>query len=242
MIPAAQMSPSPLYARFSRRFRGILVDWMIAMAVIFGALAVSIAVGNDNFSRVLGFGAMLGLLLYEPVLVSATGGTLGHYFNNLRVVDEQSGGNVSFLKACARVVIKGLLGWYSFVVMAATRRNQAIHDLVTRSTVQIRDAAKARPGQYVTERVELADPGLPSRLRRTAVVCVYLLLLFAVFEVAAILLAMAGIGSLGCIENDECSAGEHVANLGADAALVILMAAVIALGWKGKLFGAGRKV
>src|SRR5450631_2526346 len=148
MIPAAHAPPSPLYARFSRRFRGILVDWMIAMAVIFGGLSVAIAVGNDNFSRALGFGAMLGLLLYEPVLVSATGGTLGHYFNNLRVVDQQSGGNVSFLKACARVVIKGLLGWFSFVVLAATRRNQAIHDLLTRSTVQIRDAAKARRPVY----------------------------------------------------------------------------------------------
>jgi len=240
MIPAAHAPPSPLYARFSRRFRGILVDWMIAMAVIFGGLSVAIAVGNDNFSRALGFGAMLGLLLYEPVLVSATGGTLGHSFNNLRVVDQQSGGNVSFLKACARVVIKGLLGWFSFVVLAATRRNQAIHDLLTRSTVQIRDAAKARPGQYITERVELSDPGLPSRLRRAAIIGVYLLLLLVVFEAVTILLVMAGITSQRCIESNNCSAGERMVSLNAGVALVILMPAVITLGWKGKLLGARR--
>src|SRR6266568_4779370 len=126
---------TPLYARFSRRFRGILVDWMVAMAVIFGAVFVA-----------------------------------------------QSGGNVSFPKACGRLVIKGLLGWYSFVILAATRRNQAVHDLLTRSTVQIRSAAKARPGQYIAERVELSDSGLPSRLRRAAIIGVYLLLLFAAFE------------------------------------------------------------
>src|SRR6266702_8614028 len=233
-------SPSPLYARCTARFRGILVDWMIVMAIMFGAVFIAVTVANDSFSRVFGCVVILGLLLYEPVLVSVTGGTLGHYFNNLRVVDEHSGGNVSFLKACARVVIKGLLGWYSFVILAATRRNQAIHDLLTRSTVQIRSAAKARPGQYITERVELSAPGLPSRLRRAVIICVYLLLLFAIFDVVEILLVMAGIVSSRCINSNYCLAGERMVNLGAAVAFVVTMAAVIALGWKGKLFGARR--
>jgi uncharacterized RDD family membrane protein YckC len=241
MTPEAHTPPSPLYARFSRRFRGIVLDWIIAIAVIYSAIFVAVTVNNDVFSRALAGVVIVGLLLYEPVLVSLTGGTLGHYFNNLRVVDERSGGHVSFPRACARVVIKGLLGWYSFVILAATRRNQAIHDLVTRSTVQIRDAARVQPGQYVTERVELADTGLPSRLRRTAIVGVYLLLLFAVYGGAEILLDVTGIISPSCIENDNCSGGERVFDLGTDVALVVLVAAVIALGWKGKLFGARRR-
>src|SRR4030081_96965 len=109
------------------------------------------------------------------------GGTLGHYCTNLRVVDERHRGNVSFLKACARFVVKGLLGWDSFIVMAATRRNQAVHDLLTRSTVQIRDPAKALPLQYTTERTELAATGMPSRSRRAAVIFGYLLLMVIVY-------------------------------------------------------------
>jgi hypothetical protein len=70
---------------------------------------LAVTVGSDNFSRVLGVLVIAALVLYEPILVSRIGGTLGHYFNNLRVVDEGDGGNISFLKACARVVIKGLL-------------------------------------------------------------------------------------------------------------------------------------
>ena len=155
----ATAAPAPLYARFSRRLRGIVVDWIIAMTVIFGAVFVAVTMANDNFSRALGLVVIVALLLYEPVLVSFTGGTLGHYSTNLRVVDDRSGGNVSFLKACARLVIKAVLGGYSFVILAATRRNQAVHDLLTRSTVQIRDPVRARPGQYITERVELAAPG-----------------------------------------------------------------------------------
>lgn len=232
---------TPLYARFSRRFRGIFVDWIIALAAIFGAVLVASAVGNDKFSRALGVAVVAALLLYEPVLVSFTGGTLGHHFTNLRVVDDRSAGNVSFLKACARAVVKGLLGWYSFVIMAATRRNQAIHDLLTRSTVQIRDPAKVRQGQFITERVEpAAATGMPSRWRRTVVICVYLLLLLAVFVVALNMMVAGGVVSFRCLNDGYCSGGERVANLVVDVALLAMMAIIIALGWKGKLFGARR--
>src|SRR5258707_4886272 len=128
---------APRYARFSRRLRGIVVDWIIAMTVMFGAVLLAVTIGSDNFSRALGIPVLLALLLYEPVLVSFTGGTLRHYFTNLRVVRDRNGRNVSFLKGWAPVVIKGLLGWYSFLVIEATRRNQAVHDLLNRSTLQI---------------------------------------------------------------------------------------------------------
>jgi uncharacterized RDD family membrane protein YckC len=234
-MPAA---PAPLYARFSRRLRGIVIDWIIAMAAIFGAVFLAISVGSDNFSRALGFLVIAALLLYEPVLVSLTGGTLGHYFTNLRVIDDRSRGNVSFLKACARIVIKGLLGWYSFVILAATRRNQAIHDLLTRSTVQIRDPAKARPGQYITERTELAASGMLSLIRRTVVTGVFLLLMVFAFIIAVNLITSAGMLSHGCLDSNYCSGGETITLLAAGITLLVTTAVIIALGWRGGLLGA----
>ena len=53
------------------------------------------------------------------------GGTVGHMLCNLRVVDDRSGRNVGIPKAIARVIIKSLLGWYSFISMATTRRRCA---------------------------------------------------------------------------------------------------------------------
>jgi hypothetical protein len=144
---------------------------------------------------------------------------------------------VSFLKACARLVIKAVLGWYSFVVLAATRRNQAVHDLLTRSTVQIRDPAKARQGQYITERVE-PGTGMPSRWRRTTIICVHLLLLLVAFVIALNMMVAGGMVSFRCLNDGYCSGGERAASLVVDVALLALMATVIALGWKGKLFGA----
>ena len=131
-----------------------------------------------------------------------------------------------------------MLGWYSFVILAATRRNQAIHDLLTRSTVQIRDPAKAQSGQYIIERIEPVTPGMPSRSQRAIVICFYLLLLFACSVIVAPAMAATGLMSHGCVYGDYCSGVDRMLNLITNAALLVMMAIVVALGWKGKLFGA----
>src|SRR5262245_14896431 len=126
----------PAYGRFSRRVRAMFIDWMVFILMIFGALFAAVTVRSDEFSLDLGFGLAALILLYEPVLVSLAGGTIGHILSNLRVVDDHTQENISFLKALARLVIKATLGWYSFITMATTRRHQAVHDLLTGSTVQ----------------------------------------------------------------------------------------------------------
>ena len=107
------------------------------MLLLVTVLCVAISSDSDRIGRILGF-AFLGIwLLYEPLLVSVTGSTIGHYATNLRVVDNRSHGNISFVKAVVRMIIKSALGLYSFITMATTSRYQAMHDLLTRSTVQI---------------------------------------------------------------------------------------------------------
>jgi uncharacterized RDD family membrane protein YckC len=224
---------APRYARFSRRLRAMLLDWILTLTVMFGAVLLATLTGNDGFSRALGISVVVALLLYEPVLVSFAGGTLGHYFTNLRVVDQRDGGNLSFPKACVRFVIKGVLGLYSFVVLAATRRNQAVHDLLTRSTVQIRDPEKALPGQYFTERSEPADANMPSGLRRVVVILTYLLVMFIVSAIVSV-----GALSASYIDSNFCSAGERIVSLLAAIALLALTALIVAQGWKGRLLGA----
>ena len=231
---------APLYARFSRRMRGIVIDWIIAMVVLFGAVMLASATGSSDVSRTLGYLVIAFLLLYEPVLVTFTGGTVGHWASNLRVVDDRTGGNVSFAKALARLVIKAVLSWYSFVILAATRRNQAVHDLLTRSTVQIRDASKARPGQYVTERAEPPDGSMPSRLRRSVVTILYLAVSLAVWFMMVGSLVVAGVLSDRCIDRDFCSAGERAFNIAHGVGTLLVVAGVIALGWQGRLPGARR--
>lgn len=228
--------PGPRYARFSRRFKAVLLDWMLAMAMLFGALAVASNVASDALARTLGVAIVVILMLYEPVLVSRAGGTLGHIWTNLRVVDDR-GGNLSFAKALARFVVKGVLGWYSFVVMAATRRNQAVHDLLTHSTVQIRDPAKAKPGQFITERRE-DDPTMPSRPRRTLVTVVYVALSVLLYFGALAALVRGGVLSRACLNQDICSGSDRIVDFVAAAAFLLMIALVIGMGWRGRLLGA----
>jgi uncharacterized RDD family membrane protein YckC len=235
---APTLTPGPRYARFSRRLKAILLDWMLAMALVFGALTVASNVPDDTLARTLGVSVVVILLLYEPVLVWRIGGTLGHTWTNLRVVDDH-GGNLSFTKALARFALKSVLGWYSFLIIAATRRNQAVHDLLTHSTVQIRDLAKANPGQFVTERSEEAA-AMPSRLRRTFVTAVYLALVVLLYFGVLGTMLRSGVLSRACLDRDVCSGGDRLVESLTITALLLMIALIIGMGWRGRLFGARR--
>jgi RDD family len=225
------------YARFTRRLRGIAIDFMLFLLLLLGSLLVAGALRSDDLARVIGYAVVGVVLLYEPLLVSLTGGTVGHYLSNLRVVDDRSHGNVSFLKAVARLGIKGILGWYSFISMVATRRHQAVHDLLTRSTVQIRDPAKARPHHYSGERVDLSAAGMPSRLRRILVIGLYLILSMAVLFLVTQALNSAGVLSDVCLVGNRCSDGERILNVVLGSAWIVGAVVCIGLGWRGRLPG-----
>jgi uncharacterized RDD family membrane protein YckC len=174
-VDSEASSDTHAYAHFTRRIQGVFIDAIIFMVILAAALMLAVSFASDHVARILGATVVVTWLFYEPLLVSLTGGTIGHYLCNMRVVDDR-GGNVSFIKAFARMIIKSLLGWYSFLAMAMTSRHQAVHDLLTRSTVQMRDLTKAAlPFQGSPESADtaghaLADPargrdrGLSGRL------------------------------------------------------------------------------
>jgi uncharacterized RDD family membrane protein YckC len=219
-VGSAVPTDAHAYARFTRRLQAVLVDVIIFMLIFAGALVIAVSLKSDNVARVLGFTVVATWLLYEPILVSTTGGTLGHLLYNLRVVDD-NGGNVGFGKAVIRVVIKTVLGWYSFITMALTRRHQAVHDLLTKSTVQIRDLGKAQPHHFSARRAQLTPPGVPSVARRLVVIACYLLACFVLFTAALPALAAAGAVSMQCIDGRPCSGSE------------LLILSVLWLGWAG---------
>jgi uncharacterized RDD family membrane protein YckC len=229
----------PRYGRFLRRVQAAIIDAIVIIVAIFGAVFVAVTLNSDHLARTLGFSIAIGWLLYEPLLVALTGSTVGHYLCNLRVVDNRTGGNINFFKAVARTVLKAVLGWLSFVTMATTRRHQAIHDLATKSTVQIRNVAQASPHHYRTEQTELSSAAMPSRGRRLAVIAVYLIAVGIVFvfgtEAGANLLL-----SPACISDERCTKSEEAILGGFALAWLVASVVVIVLGWRGRLIGARR--
>lgn len=231
---------NPKYARFTRRVQGLMYDLMILVVTIALTLFLATASEGIGASRLIGFTGAAIVLLYEPVMVSTLGGTFGHLLRNLRVVDDRTQGNVSFLKALARYVIKIPLGILSFLTMATTQRHQAIHDLVTGSTVRIRDESQAKPLHYHVARTEFADGTMPSRLRRSIAILVYLPLTIVV-TVFALAVLVGKFVTRGCL-NDEsfCTAAERLTLEAMGLGVVVVCASVIVLGWRGKLPGCRR--
>jgi uncharacterized RDD family membrane protein YckC len=80
------------------------------MVILAAALMLAVSFASDHVARILGATVVVTWLFYEPLLVPLTGGTIGHYLCNMRVVDDR-GGSVSFIEAFARMIIKSLLGW-----------------------------------------------------------------------------------------------------------------------------------
>lgn len=225
------------YARFTRRVQGVYIDLIILILIATTALMIAVAFKSDNVGRVLGFTVVITWLFYEPLLVSLTGSTLGHLYCNIRVVDDRSGGNVSFVKAVVRVIIKTFLGWYSFVSMAATSRHQALHDLLTKSTVQIRNPAKAKPHHFARERPPL-PAGVPSGGRRIAITAIYLVACVALGGLAYVGMFNVGLISARCLNLNVCTGPERWLDIIATLILLATCALLLGLGWRGRLWGA----
>jgi len=238
IVSVNDTAETAMYARFTRRVQAVYIDLIIFIVIAVVALLIGVNVESDNARRALGAAFFLSWFLYEPLFVSLTGGTLGHRYCNIRVVDARDGGNIGSFRAFFRSLIKGFLSWYSFVVMAATSRHQALHDVITRSAVQIRDAAKAKPHHYVGARAPL-PAGTPSRTRRILVIAAYLTVYVCLMGFAEIGMFKVGpISSLCSQSYSACSAAVHWIDIGFGLSLVAGVAFVIGFGWRGKLLGA----
>jgi uncharacterized RDD family membrane protein YckC len=136
------------YATFTRRFRALVIDYAVVAVGLFIVIIAGDALWSLPGTGPVAVIAFYGLrFLYEPLLVTLRGATIGHSATNLRVVSP-SGGNPSFVRAFVRFIVKDVLGLPSFISMAFTNRHQAIHDLLTGTTVQIRDLTRESPDGY----------------------------------------------------------------------------------------------
>jgi len=225
------------YATFNRRFRAVLTD---SVLVVLGVMLVLIAA--DATGRVSGSGIVAWLVmfsiffLYEPLFVWRRGATIGHSMNHLTVVADGTGRPPGFARAFVRYFIKLVMGLPSFVTMMLSPRHQAVHDLLTRTTVQL--AADTDPDlvDFHVEREDEPATLLPSRTRRTIVALAYLVLLFIIY---AMVLVVIDPGS--CARQGTCSHSMQVIfDLLAPVWLVASLASIVAV-WKGRMVGARRR-
>ena len=233
-LPPDRPPTQQFYARFSRRLQAMMIDSMLFTLLVFGGLLLSTATSLEWPGRVIGFSILATLLLYEPVLVSMRGATIGHANRNLRVVDQTTGRSVGFGRACARAALKLVLGVFSFATMLLTARHQAFHDVLTHSIVRIDRVESANRQHYVQERI----PVRVSRVRRIGVILIYELVSFILFYAVLVGLNVAGLISPRCIIQNFCTSFELVIQTALSLTWMGLAFALLVWGWRGRLVGA----
>lgn len=117
----------------SRRYATTVIDGILTLVVFL--LLGSILPGADpaSTSARLALAAAF-MFVYEPL---ATGHftTLGQRLTGVRVRRYSSGEPIGLLRAFLRLVVKGLLGFISFLVLPFFDGRRAIHDLAADSIV-----------------------------------------------------------------------------------------------------------
>ena len=222
-----------LFARFPRRLLALCVDLSLFVGWTFIVLLGVEMVPIQNIWTVFVGLSIAGFFLYEPLLVSITGGTIGHHALNLRVARDDSQGNLRFFQAFIRMWLKGFLGIISFFFMGLTRKHQALHDLATHSSVQIKRPEDARPAHYVVERTTLPGEVDVSRFRR-----VLMILVWGFASFVAMSLATIPVLSDACALNDLCTDGEELALAAINLVWFLCLGAILVFGWRGQLPGA----
>ena len=79
---------------------------------------------------------LLIFTLYDPMLTSIFGGTIGHIIVGIRVKNEKDlNRNIIFPFAVARFLIKVTLGWISVMTIMLNEKGKAVHDIAVKSVV-----------------------------------------------------------------------------------------------------------
>jgi uncharacterized RDD family membrane protein YckC len=236
--PSEDKPPPPpvAYASFTARARALVIDTIvtgswIAVVIVAGSIASDV----PGSGRIMIIAVIAIVLLYEPVLVSRRGATVGHRRVRLQVVTA-SGDFPGFFRAFARYLIKGLLGLPTFITMMLTRRHQALHDILTATTVRVLNPEEAESYHVSFERPADWMVGGPSVARRLLVIAGFLVLAF----IAWLVLVLTTL-SQGCLSQQVCTASEQVLNIGATVSWLGGSAACLVLGWRGRLPGARRR-
>lgn len=123
------------YPKLLHRIKAIVIDWIVLLASLTIASAVFSSINNvpDNLRMAV---FIFIFLLYDPLLTSFFGGTIGHMLMGIRVRKQSDyGKNILFPFAILRFLAKSFLGWLSLLTVTGNEERKAIHDYISGSVV-----------------------------------------------------------------------------------------------------------
>lgn len=119
------------YPNLLVRTKAVTLDTLLVVGAML--LFTVMLDGVENVPPHLRMILFLSLLLYEPVC-TAFGSTIGQYELGVRIRKHADPSQrINIFQAIFRFVIKFLFGWLSYLVMLASHKNRALHDVLSGS-------------------------------------------------------------------------------------------------------------
>ena len=172
------------------------------------------------------------LILFEPMWLWLTGSTVGQHIVGIKVAHKKTHKNLFIINAVARYLAKFLLGVYSLLTMIVTKRRQSFHDIISNSIVLFKNEASAPERYRIQENIK--DSGnKPSILRRLMIIVIYMILVLAIFDWVAILVAPQS-----CWYDNICTDWQTIRVVIASVMVIFSLLVVVVLGCMSKLPGA----
>jgi uncharacterized RDD family membrane protein YckC len=123
------------YPQVLIRVKASFVDVVVLLVlmIIISSIFQNIGAVND-YARIIAF--IFVFFLYDPLLISILGGTIGHLVCGLRVRKESNEERIiPFHLAIIRFMVKAFLGWISLLTVTGNKKGRAIHDSIVGSVV-----------------------------------------------------------------------------------------------------------
>lgn len=225
---------SVVYPYLNRRVYAAFVDGLL---LVLGMVLSVVLAGPHNPPPWVYFSLCALVSLIEPVLVSFTGGSIGHHIFGIKVIDQSSGNHIGVVRSLVRTILRFMLGVFSLFFIHTTKRYQALHDLATKSLVIIRNTSSL-PARHYRKEQSLEEPlyRYPSLWRRGAIICIY-----SIISIITLVAISALFVTETCLLNDNCSEEENVIVVLVDLVILVTLAPLMIFGVKGRLWGAKRK-
>lgn len=124
-----------IYPVLLDRMKANLIDGIIIMAIIYNfAYIFSLFENVPDYARIIAF--VFTFILYDPLLTSIFGGSIGHIMLGIRVKRETNESrNLLFPLAVIRFIVKIFLGWISMDTSTSNEKGKALHDYLVGSVV-----------------------------------------------------------------------------------------------------------
>ena len=123
------------YPSLLKRIQALFIDFALILIIFLSSSLVIGMIGGTATGVKVGI-FVFCVCIYEPMLIAFTGGTLGHRVLGIQVKNyENPDRNISIFSAIVRVIVKGFLGWISFLTISFNSEKRSIHDMLSGSIV-----------------------------------------------------------------------------------------------------------